>query len=61
MLVVESGILDWDELAKHLETTADEIKLRWRKIIFPTLIKSPGDQKYVPKWSLLEDKILSIG
>ena len=61
LLVVESGILDWDELAKHLETTPDELKLRWKKVIYPALIRNPGDTEQGPKWSLLEDKILSIG
>lgn len=52
-MVVESGILDWDELAKLMERDVDDIKVRWKKVIYPTLIKSPSEKDYVPKWSLL--------
>lgn len=61
LLIVESGIMNWDLLSEALEASPDEIKLRWKKVIYPGMISNASKVGGSIKWSILEDKILNVG
>jgi hypothetical protein len=53
LLVVESGVMSWQVLADTLETDIEEIKLRWKKVIYPNMIKQGLKVGGSLKWSVL--------
>ena len=61
LLVIESGIMNWQLLSDALEANIDEIKLRWKKIVYPMMIRQTSKVGGSVKWSILEDKILNVG
>lgn len=61
LLVVEGGVLDWQALAKAVETEPDEVKLRWKNVIYPYMIRTRPQNGVSVKWAALEDRILTMG
>ena len=61
LLVIESGIMDWKLLSEALEIESDQIKLRWKKVVYPKMIRQSSKVGGSLKWSVLEDKILNVG
>ena len=61
LLVIESGIMDWKLLSEALEIETDQIKLRWKKVVYPKMIRQSSKVGGSLKWSVLEDKILNVG
>jgi hypothetical protein len=53
--------MSWSSLAEIFNTNLDEIKLRWKKQIYPKMIRQFYRIGGSLKWSILEDKILSLG
>jgi hypothetical protein len=53
--------MSWELLSDALEASADEIKLRWKKVVYPRMIRQTSKVGGSLKWSILEDKILNIG
>lgn len=61
LLVVESGVFDWETLANAVEADVLESQVRWRNVIYPTMIRGVPKSGMSSKWTLLEDKILNQG
>lgn len=59
--MVEAGVLDWQALAKAVDAEPDEVKLRWKNVVYPYLIRTQPQNGASVKWAALEDRILSIG
>ena len=53
LLAIESGVLSWKTLAETLEADLDQTKLRWKKVIYPNMIKQGSKVGGSLKWSLL--------
>jgi hypothetical protein len=53
--------MNWQILSDALEASIDEIKLRWKKVVYPMLIRQSSKVGGSVKWSILEDKILNVG
>jgi hypothetical protein len=53
--------MDWKLLSEALEVESDEIKMRWKKVVYPKMIRQSSKVGGSLKWSVLEDKILNVG
>jgi hypothetical protein len=52
--------MEWQLLSEALSAEMAEIKIRWKKVIYPK-IRQSSKSGGCPKWSILEDKILNLG
>jgi hypothetical protein len=53
LLVIESGIMSWHLLSEALEASVDEIKLRWKRVVYPKMIRQSSKVGGSLKWSVL--------
>lgn len=53
LLVIESGIMSWLLLSEALEASIDEIKLRWKRVVYPMMIRQSSKVGGSLKWSVL--------
>ena len=58
-LVLDIGILDWKELGRILNASVDDVKLRWKKVIYPSSVQT--SKEGASKWSKVEDSLLERG